>query len=189
MGDLIRQTVGVGGTVTVGAGRYFRIVKAIQPVDVVFDFDGASKRVQSIDAGYSFGPLTDREWKRVRVVSSAAQEVILFNGDDAEDYGRTLQVVQVEVANGVYGNKQSCPGGATHSLVLPNQSQRRRAVVQLDPDAGGTAVVYLTNAAGGATGHKLKAGAQVEVFTRGEVWIYNPGGSAVDVYVYEERYT
>lgn len=187
MGDLIRQTVGVGGVVTVGGGRYFRIVKAISPVDVVFEFDGATKRVSNIDAGYSFGPLPDREWKRVRITSSAAQEVILFNGEDAEDYGRTLQVVQVETANAIYANKQACPVGA-YTPLLPNQSQRRRALVQVDPDAGGTAVVYLTNNGGGTTGHKLKAGGQVEVFTKGEVFIWNPAGASVDVYVYEERY-
>lgn len=126
MGDLLRQSIGAGGTMTTPGGRYFKLIQSAAPVDIVFDFGGATKRIVGIDAGYAFGPLTEGEsFVRARISSAAAQSVAAFVGEDLEDFDRVLGLVQVYKPQSIATISDVVVGAASLTTLVAANAARR----------------------------------------------------------------
>lgn len=171
MGDLTRQTLAATtGLLELGAGQFFKIIEAQYALRVVFDFDGATKVVDSIEAGYELRARAPWRWVRLYNANANANAVGVFVGEDVEDYDRTASLVEVARAVQMPTVVDVSVGAAAVQIIGANTRRRR---VHLKNNAGSPTAVRIAGTAAGATatrGRQLSAGESIVLETTSEIW-------------------
>lgn len=132
------------------------------------------------------GGLVDRHRRRVAEEKARADEVE-NEGNPVEE--RAVRAVKVAPVSPEIVRAMTYTIGAGQSaMILPLADYRYRAVVLLATAGQTVTLAQDSGAALGGTGFLLPAGVAVPVYSRAQIWAYNPGASAVQVSVLSELY-
>lgn len=122
-------------------GRYFRIMDAAAPVDVIFYRQGAQVvTAEQVEAGYSYAPPVGSEFDRVDVVASGAQTVKVGISDGYGTYDKTATTVTATIAKATTVSDAAPVMVGVAATALVAASAGRKAVRFYN---AGTADVYL----------------------------------------------